>query len=123
MRKTLTIFLLLLFTAQTEMGQLYRLPFAVQHYFNHSQENNSLTLAAFLLEHYQVQHQDSDSAADNQLPFKSYNSEILSLIYVPATSPKVALHNNQMFQKPFVLYVRSPLCQRSFTIFHPPQAI
>lgn len=115
--------LLLLFTAQTEWGQLFRLPFAVQHFMGHQQENRGLSLKAFLLEHYSSNHQDGDMAADRQLPFKSYNSEALSLIYVPAAPAEAALPPLPTSQKPFALFTGQGICQRSFAIFHPPQAV
>lgn len=123
MRTVIAIFLLFLFTAQTELGQLFRLPFAVQHYVTHQQQNQELSLLEFLQEHYNAQHEDADAAEDRQLPFKNYNPQTITEIYVKATQPENFLLPVKMFQKPFTPFVKSGLCQRSFAIFHPPQAV
>ena len=123
MRSLIAILLLLLFTSQTELGQFFRLPFAVQHYLGHRQEKESLSLLDFLAEHYNNSHNDEDWASDSQLPFKSYNSEMLSLVYVPAAPADASLQPVQTSQKPFTLFVKKEPCRRSFSIFHPPQAM
>ena len=123
MRTLTAILLLLLFTAQTELGQLLRLPFAVQHYIAHREENKGLTLVDFLKEHYNAHHDDGDMTADKQLPFNNYNSEILTLVYVPTAPPETALQPAPMSQKPFTFFTGAPLCARSFAIFHPPQTV
>ena len=123
MRKTIAILLLLLFTAQTEWGQLFRLPFAVQHFIKHQQKNNGLSLKYFLLEHYNTNHQDDDRAADRQLPFNNYNSQIISLVYVPAMPPEASFIPAPTSQKPFTIFTVNEPCRRSFSIFHPPQYV
>ena len=123
MRSVIAILLLSLFTAQTELGQLYRLPYAVQHYATHRQEAKGMTLLQFLLEHYNNQHQDDDMAADKQLPFNNFNPLSITSIYMPAAPTDVAFQPLQIFQKPFTPFIKKKLSQHSFAIFHPPQNV
>ena len=123
MRKISTILLLLLFTAQTELGQLLKTPVMVQHYITHQQANGSLSLLDFLQEHYQPGHQDGDIAADNELPFKSYNSQLLFQLYVPGAAMEAVGPRAKTFTIPFAELASRPLCQKSFAVFHPPRIL
>ena len=123
MRSVTAILLLLLFTAHNELGQLFRLPFFVQHYISHKQQNGNLSLIDFLQEHYNAQHVDDDVATDRQLPFNHYNSQTLTLIYLPTAPLELIVLPQKMFQNPFNLLTQFPLSQRQFSIFHPPQTV
>jgi hypothetical protein len=71
MRQLATIFLLLVFGSSfTELGQLWKLPFLVQHFYTHQQQEGA-TVAHFILEHYGNDHNDADRDQDRQLPFKT----------------------------------------------------
>lgn len=71
MRKLATILLLLVFSSSfTELGQLWKLPLLVQHFFTHQQQEDT-TLVHFILEHYGSDHEDADREQDRQLPFKT----------------------------------------------------
>jgi hypothetical protein len=71
MRKLATIMLLLVFSSSfTELGQLWKLPFLVQHFYTHQQQEGA-TVLHFILEHYGNNHEDADRDQDRQLPFKT----------------------------------------------------
>lgn len=123
MRKLATIFLLLVFSSSfTELGQLWKLPFLVQHYYTHQQQEDA-TLAHFIIEHYGNDHQDADRDQDRQLPFKTPLDPLpvnalpgiakleIGPVPIPEVPSFVTLHT------PFVpsLYARQ--------IFHPPRTV
>lgn len=57
----------------TELHQLTKLPFLIQHYFEHK-ENDNHSLLYFLHLHYSKGDvKDKDYADDMKLPFKTYN--------------------------------------------------
>jgi hypothetical protein len=71
MRKLATIFLLLVFSSSfTELGQLWKLPFLVDHFYTHQQQQGA-GVVHFILEHYGADHEDADRDQDRQLPFKT----------------------------------------------------
>ena len=123
MRKAIAIFFLLLFSASfTEAGQLLRLPLLVKHYATHRSNDNTLTLAAFIQQHYlEGHHSDGDEQQDNQLPFKTYTVNTSAAPFLlaaapvllqPAAGPATPLGMPQM---PFVF------SSHLFGIFHPPR--
>ena len=58
MRNRIAIFFLLIFAfATTELGQFFKLPLLVQHFYTH-QSRESVTLLDFLAEHYVGNHED-----------------------------------------------------------------
>lgn len=73
MRRVLAISLLFAYViTNTELGQLCKLPFLVQHYAEHKAENNSLSLIQFFYIHYgQGEVKDVDYDKDMKLPFKT----------------------------------------------------
>lgn len=81
--------------SSTELRQLLKFPLLLQHYAEHRQQNNVLSLIDFLAMHYNDENIiDLDYSKDQQLPFKSktgYTGTVLS-IGVPApffaTAPK-----------------------------------
>lgn len=121
MHKTIAILLLALFAAaNTELGQMFKIPFMVQHFYTHQQLEGD-SVSSFLLEHYQADHQDDDAAADEQLPFKSFNSQNLFNLFVPAVVFETTLPHVKILQNPFTLFDTHHLTQRSFAVFHPPR--
>ena len=71
MKKAAALFLLvLLVSAQTPLGQLFKIPVLVEHFIKHQQRDGD-TLLGFLTEHYATEHDDADLPEDEQLPFKN----------------------------------------------------
>lgn len=123
MKKYILIILAMSFLiSSTELHELLRLPFLVQHYSNHHSENQPLSFFDFLKMHYSNNHSDNnDDSEDMQLPFKSHGnitpSDPLTLHF---TEP------NKEFNLPLVKVVSVLHPERipnknSFSIFHPPR--
>lgn len=65
----------------TELYQLVKMPLLVQHLREHRQENENMTLWAFLCMHYDYgAEKDADYAKDMALPFKANDSMIHATI-------------------------------------------
>jgi len=73
----LSIYLL----GSTQVGQLVKIPFLVQHYLEHKAENAGISLLTFLRIHYnEKKEKDSDYEKDMQLPFKVIDNSTLTLV-------------------------------------------
>ena len=60
--------------ANTEIGQLLKLPFLIHHYIDHKDDNESLSFMDFLHKHYQEENShQSNNNQHEKLPFKSHN--------------------------------------------------
>lgn len=81
-RQTGVIFLVLVMAiTSTSLQQVFKLPLLVNHYYEHKQADNRITVLAFLKLHYfeEEEGEDADDTTDQQLPFKSVNH------YIPPT--------------------------------------
>ena len=80
-----TVILLLLSTyliSVTDLKQLLKLPFLIEHYFEHKTENQSLTFWDFLHLHYAFEDvKNADHEQDMKLPFKSHSNCSTSISY------------------------------------------
>jgi len=80
---TLSLILLQLFTT-TEMGELFKLPVLIQHYFEHDEKDDDhLTFFAFIREHYAEMHAaatQNHSDQHKKLPFKVMDCGFFSSI-------------------------------------------
>ena len=91
----------------TELHQLMKLPFMVEHYFEHKNKNNSLTFFEFLIRHYSnVTVLDEDYSKDMKLPFKSNQGCTDITIKAPVANPfnTVLLKPINIGSKTFTLY-------------------
>lgn len=107
-------------SAQTPLGQFFKLPFLIQHYFKH-QKHDGLSLSHFLHEHYASHHDDADLPEDEQLPFKNFTlhimaSAVLTNTLFPVQDPVLAPEKEAIFSR-----VDIPK-QMLSSIFHPPKA-
>jgi len=69
----------------TELGQLFRLPKLVSHYFQHRQLDRSVTFIDFLAMHYGGDDgTTADDDIDNQLPYHHVDNHCLSVVYYPS---------------------------------------
>jgi hypothetical protein len=83
---TATLLSIYLFSA-TAIGELFKLPMLVEHYYDHQEENKAISLVSFLYMHYQTEDgTDKDAKEDNQLPFKSIEHAITGA-FVSLTPP------------------------------------
>lgn len=123
MRKLATIFLLVIFTSSfTELGQLWKLPFLVQHFYAHKQEEGA-TVIHFIMEHYGNDHNDADRAQDQQLPFKaSLNSPAVNM--VPGIA-KIAIDPVALPEAPRFVPLHTSFVPSLYAgqIFHPPRTV
>jgi hypothetical protein len=70
----------------TEFHQFVKLPFLIEHYFEHKEKNLNLSLLEFLNMHYSKDDAKSaDPDSDMRLPFKSHHDcmNTLSIAFVP----------------------------------------
>lgn len=125
MRSALLVILSSLYlTCATELHELFRLPYLVEHFREHRDQNPSLSLLDFLALHYSGNHpEDKDDSEDQQLPFKS-GIGINHLDIQPAT---IREHSEKFNGLPesSLLTIHPPgmLTQRSFAVFHPPRRV
>lgn len=112
---------LLLITSSTELHQFMKIPFLLQHFHDHKNEDPSLSLLAFLKIHYTDNHHpdDNDDREDNELPFKSAGN--IFHLDTPTVAKREAVHFIIYPEKRIYPYNdEGNLCHRSFSIFHPP---
>jgi len=88
MRNTLVILLAALhLTGNTEIGQLFRIPNLIHHFFQHHRIDPSVGFIEFIAMHYGGDDgTDADDDMDNQLPCHSQGYNTVSWVYSPMTS-------------------------------------
>ncbi len=114
--------------AATPLQQLVKLPVLVQHLAEHRQQDPTLTVAEFLMEHYLFEDNDekndTDYSRDMQLPFKS-----MALLVSPALLCAAPLNPVQVTVAPEAVFIKknAPLnenpnsAQYLSTIWQPPK--
>lgn len=80
MKKLLAILILGVYLlSSTELYQLMKLPFLVEHFITHKEKNKDLSFYNFLSMHYDNEDvNDGDQDQDRKLPFKSHQNFTLS---------------------------------------------
>jgi hypothetical protein len=64
----------------SELHQFLRMPVLIQHFMEHRQKDRSISLLAFLKEHYINQYiRDADYQRDQQLPFRHTDCCVASI--------------------------------------------
>ena len=94
--------------ATTELYQLFKLPFLIEHFIEHKEQNQNITLMEFLYLHYaNGDVKDADYEEDMKLPFKSHNNSVAtSIIDVVAYSVlKIVIHPRAIFVQPKVAFI------------------
>ena len=74
MKRTIAIFFLFTFlSANTAFGEVWKLPVLLQHYWEHTKNENNITLLEFLIIHYsdRSNHSANSTHHHKNLPFKS----------------------------------------------------
>ena len=112
--------------SSTELNQLLKLPILYEHFQEHHQENNSLSMVDFIAMHYSCNDQSkSDQDEDMKLPFKSpdgcFSASIIAFIPQPIE-----------FVKKVVFIEKEPINNYSYkefsssylsTIWQPPKLV
>lgn len=85
MNKIIAIsFLFVFLSANTELGQLLRLPVLVHHFLEHKEIDETETLVNFIKVHYEknINHPDDKHGDHQKLPFKSieHSSSVLAIV-------------------------------------------
>lgn len=86
MKKIIAIsFLFIFLCANTEIGQLLKLPTLVSHYFEHDdhEADNNISFIDFVKSHYNDNHKHSDTDKHDEhqnLPFKTINTNINTVL-------------------------------------------
>lgn len=86
--------------ATTELYQLLKLPFLMEHFIEHKEQNKNITLMEFLYLHYAYGDvKDADYEEDMKLPFKSHNHTITTnIVDAMANSVfKITIHSKPNF--------------------------
>lgn len=123
MRKPVLIVTIVLFlNSSTELHQLFRLPFLMEHYRHHNNQDPSISFISFLKIHYTSSHpDDKDDNEDNQLPFKDASN--INHTDIPIINskdfPAIAFEYRSVKEAYRPVYIPD---QRPDSIFHPPQA-
>jgi hypothetical protein len=75
LKKLIAISFLLIFVcANTEIGQLLKLPVLIHHYLEHHQDDTVVSFADFLHKHYDEENSHSSPNNEHEkLPFKSHD--------------------------------------------------
>ncbi|MGF2411962.1 hypothetical protein [Ferruginibacter sp.] len=82
-----SVLLLIYLFSATAIGELFKLPVLIGHYYDHREENRSTNLVAFFIMHYQTEDgTDKDAKEDSQLPFKSME-HAATVAFVSLTPP------------------------------------
>ena len=86
LRKTIAIsFLFIFLCANTEIGQLLKLPNLIEHFFEHHDhaDEHNISFLDFVKSHYTDNHKHSDTDKHDEhknLPFKTINSNLNTVI-------------------------------------------
>lgn len=121
MKAAAYILLAITLSAQTPVGQVFKLPLLIEHFIKH-QKQTGVSLFSFITDHYSHEHHDADQSEDRQLPFKT----VLLLNMGSAIVPPLIKSN---FGVDFSCLQKTPLNdsqkleQYTSGIFHPPCSI
>ena len=110
----------------TELSQLLKLGYFIEHYIEHKSANERLSLLEFIDIHYvQPTVIDDDYAEDMQLPFKTHNDchAFSTISFLTQTSNAYSSDILRIEQKINYLDLNSPSFENQFLdeIFQPPR--
>jgi len=85
MRNVVAILLISLHLAgNTELGQIFKLPNLIQHFFQHYRQDPSISFLKFIAMHYAGDDgTKEDDDFDNQLPCHNINHNTIVSVYTP----------------------------------------
>ena len=75
--------------------EFFKLPVLISHYYDHREENRTVTVSIFLVQHYYYEDgTDKDMEEDNKLPFKSAeNTSLVSFVSLTPPVLTASVHN------------------------------
>lgn len=123
MRKLATIMLLLVFSSSiTELGQIWKLPFLIEHFYTHQQQEGA-SIMHFILEHYGNDHQDADRDQDRQLPFKTPLNNLT--VNAEPRLAKIEIDQAETPEAPLFVPLHTAFVPSLYArqIFHPPRLV
>lgn len=126
MKKCIAIFFLIVFfTAATELHQLVKLPNLVRHYIEHNSEKPTTLLAFFIVHYASGDIKDADYEKDLQLPFKSLEHCEFTIIVIHSLTSIVTVELPPVIYIPkrYTLYSQNFISSDlSANIWQPPKA-
>jgi hypothetical protein len=123
-RKVVAIFFLILAVSTTDTAiQVFKLPILLTHFRDHVSDGRSHSISDFIKEHYSGSHQnDADSKQDEQLPFKTLNSNAFFCVYLPS-APITTVQSSIALNNKKILYAgHFTLQDHMARIYQPPKA-
>jgi hypothetical protein len=115
LKKIISIsFIIIFLFANTEIGEILKLPNLIHHYIEHEESNNDISFVDFLNIHYNKNTNHSDNKHDHQnLPFKTVCSHSVNTI--------IAFENQTFFSFRKIILIPSkikiPFCQQFYSSF------
>lgn len=121
MKIAANILLAIFLSAQTPLGQIFKLPLLIEHFYEHKQQSG-VSLISFIIDHYSHEHHDADRSKDQELPFKTIVLGSIGSAIVPASLQSDFSIQPGCPQKVAVNDVHNPQ-QHLCNIFHPPRIV
>lgn len=124
MRKILAILLISIhLTGNTEVGQLFRLPQLIAHFFQHHRQDPSISFFDFIAMHYAGDDgTTADDDFDNQLPCHNVNHNTIAVTYSPMVkempSIEVSVYETKVYNSRLLTGVTS---KHVLLILQPPR--
>lgn len=125
MRNFVVISLLLTFLSlQTPLHEIVKLPVLVSHYLEHKEQDEEMSLLAFLKIHYFDNVVDSDFDRDMQLPFKHCSSPMFFVFTLITSKVQIELRSVLAEHKDILTGYVNPFLKTDFrqNIWQPPKA-
>ncbi|MBE9583579.1 hypothetical protein IM792_03885 [Mucilaginibacter sp. JRF] len=102
------ILLLLIAADTTELHQLFKLPILFEHFAEHKQRDESVSLMDFLSMHYWGDDlNDNDNDRDMQLPFKKMDAHSAHVFFLPVVRTITIKSHFEALNKAYPLYRQS----------------
>lgn len=112
--------------SSTELSQLLRIPLLIEHFIEHNQEGNKLSISQFFHMHYfEKQHMDADYDKDMRLPFKTIDGNTIQVMaFIPFGNPLLKVKPLYTKQVKFDAY-KSLFIKDTFlsSIWQPPKSV
>jgi hypothetical protein len=126
MRKSLTIGLILVHLfAHTEVGQIFRLPNLLNHFFQHHRQDPNINFLEFIAMHYGGDDgTDADNDMDDQLPCHNTHNNTLSVVYpdFPNNTPSFAIDITVLPEYGSLLQLGNP-SKHVIPVLQPPRTV
>ncbi|MDP3558485.1 MAG: hypothetical protein Q8T03_14015 [Bacteroidota bacterium] len=110
----------------TELNQLVKLPLLIEHYNEHKEKDNKITLLEFLSNHYTDEDDnDGDKEQDMKLPFKSHDGCInnIPIAFVSHNFEGLSIKPSYSKNKPYYIYTEQFLTSTFLSsIWQPPKS-